>query len=57
VAETNLPSLVALDAADEALAALLAWRKVDRLHGPDEPEAWPALMRLRDVADRIELSR
>lgn len=46
-------SLVALDRADEALRALLAWRETDRLYPPDDPQGWPALLRLRDVADRL----
>ena len=51
------PALVALDLADEATHALIEWRKVDRIYPPEEPAAWPALARLRDVADRIELAR
>ena len=46
-------SLVLLDRTEEAVAALIEWRKVDRLYPPEAPEAWPALLRLRDVADRI----
>ena len=50
------PSLVALDLADEATRALVEWRKVDRIYPPEEPEAWPAMLRLRDVADRLGLA-
>lgn len=52
------PALVALDRAeDEAVTALIEWRKVDRIYPPEAPEAWPALLRLRDVADRLGLAR
>lgn len=52
------PSLVALDAAEaEAVRALLTWRAVDRRYAPEDPRSWEALLRLRDVADRIELRR
>lgn len=41
-------------ATDEAVRALIAWRQVDRTAEPDDPQAWAALLRLRDMADRIE---
>lgn len=56
--EPEAPALVALDHAEaEAVTALIEWRKVDRLYPPEAPEAWPALLRLRDVADRLGLAR
>ena len=55
---TTIPALVHLDQADQALAALLAWRAVDIEHGSHSDTGWMALMTLRDAADRIaELSR
>jgi len=48
------PSLVELDAAHEALAALRAWRQVDVEHGTHDDAGWMALLRLRDAAARIE---
>ena len=54
---TTIPALVHLDQADQALAALLAWRAVDIEHGSHSDTGWMALMTLRDAADRIaELS-
>ena len=50
-------SLVLLDQTEEAITALIEWRKVDRTYPPEAPEAWPALLRLRDVADRLGLAR
>ena len=56
--DPDAPALVALDHAEsEAVTALTEWRKVDRLYPPEAPEAWPALLRLRDVADRLGLAR
>ena len=54
---TTTPALVALDQADQALTALLAWRALDIEHGSHSYTGWMALMTLRDAADRIaELS-
>ena len=50
---TSTPSLVELDAAHEALTALLAWRAVDIQHGTFSGHGIDALLTLRDVADRI----
>ena len=38
----------------EVVEALLAWRAVDRVVAPGEPEWWPPYYRLRDLADRID---
>jgi hypothetical protein len=37
---------------DDAEAALLAWRTIDRVHGVHDDEGLDALMRLRTIADR-----
>ncbi|QCB93330.1 hypothetical protein [Cellulomonas shaoxiangyii] len=50
---TTLPALVALDLGEQALAALLAWREVDREHGTHTDAGWLALLNLREAADRI----
>ena len=42
---------------DDAEAALLAWREVDRVHGTFDDEGMDALLRLRTTADRIEGDR
>jgi len=53
-AETRIVAQAAIDERrDDALDALLSWRRVDRLHGPDDGPGWAALLRLRDVADRL----
>lgn len=44
------PSLVALDAAEQALVGLLTWRTADLLTGTATDEA---TLRLRDLADRL----
>ena len=55
---TTTPALVHLDQADQALAALMAWRAVDIEHPPQTDDGWMALQNLRSAADRIEeLSR
>lgn len=52
-AETSLVSVDHAEAEAEAIRALRRWREVDRNYPPDGPEAWPALLRLRDAADRL----
>ena len=40
-------------AKDELVAAVVTWREADlRSTGPDDVSVWPALLRLRDAADR-----